>query len=42
MFELLGYNVDTEAGAEILEGTFELTPGTDPAMIIILKEIARI
>ena len=42
LFELLGYNADTEAGAEILEGTFEPPPGTDPATIIILKEIARI
>ena len=42
LFELLGYNVHTEAGAEILEGTFEPPPGTDPATIIILKEIARI
>ena len=30
-----------EAGAEILEGTFEPPPGTNPATIIILKEIAR-
>ena len=42
LFELLGYNADTEAGAEIIEGTFEPLPGTDPTTIIILKEIARI
>ena len=42
LFELLGYNADTEAGTQILEGTFEPPPGTDPATIIILKEIARI
>ena len=42
LFELLGYNADTEAGAEILEGTFEPPSGTDPATIVILKEIARI
>ena len=37
MFELLGYGADTEAGVEILEGTFEPPPGTDPATIIILN-----
>ena len=42
MFEFLGYGADTEAGVEILEGTFEPPPGTDPATIIILKETARI
>ena len=42
LFELLGYNADTEAGAEILEGTFEPPPGTDPATITISKKIARI
>ena len=42
LFELLGYNADTEAGAETLEGTFKPPPGTDPATIIILKEISRI
>ena len=42
LFELLGYNVDTEAGAEILEGAFEPPPETDPATVIVLKEIARI
>ena len=31
LFELLGYNADTEAEAEILEGTFKPPPGTDPA-----------
>ena len=29
LFQLLGYNADTEAGAEILEGTFEPPPGID-------------
>ena len=42
LFELLGYNADTEAGMQILEGTFVAPPGTDPATIIILREIARI
>ena len=42
LFELLGYNADTEAGAKILEGTFEPPPRTNPVTIIILKEIARI
>ena len=42
LFELLGYNADTEAGAEILEGVFEPPPETDPATVIVLKEIARI
>ena len=41
LVELLGYTADMEAGAEILEGTFEPPPGTNPATIIILKEIAR-
>ena len=35
-------NADTKAGVEILEGTFELPSGTDPATIIILKETAKI
>ena len=42
LFELLGCNTDTEAGAQILEGIFALPPGTDPATVIILQEIARI
>ena len=42
LFELLGYNADTEAGMEILEGTFVPPKGTEPATIIILDEIARI
>ena len=42
LFEMLSYNADTEAGAQILEGTFVPPPGTDPATIIILNEIARI
>ena len=29
LFKLLGYNADTEAGAEILEWTFEPPPRTD-------------
>ena len=36
LFELLGYNADTEAGMEILEGTFVPPKGTEPATIIIL------
>ena len=42
LFELLGYNADTNAGMEILEGTFTPPKDTDPATIIILNEIARI
>ena len=42
LFELLGYNADTKAGMEILEGTFIPPKGTDPATVIILNEIARI
>ena len=42
LFELLGYNADTEAGMEILEGTFKPPRGTDPATVIILNEISRI
>ena len=42
LFELLGYITDTEAGAQILEGTCVQLPGTDPSIIILLKEIARI
>ena len=41
LFELLGYNADTKAGAQILEGTCVPPPGTDPATGIILQEIAR-
>ena len=41
-FKLLGYNADTEAGMQILEGTFILPTGTDPSTVIILKEIASI
>ena len=42
LFELLGCNADTAAGAQISEGTFVPPPETNPATIIILKEIARI
>ena len=42
LFELLGYISDTEAGMEILEGTFKPPIGTDPAMVVILNKIARI
>ena len=42
LFELLGYNADKEAGAQILEGKFVPLPGIDPARIIILSEIAWI
>ena len=42
LFELLGYNTDTEAGAQILEGTFVPPPGTDPATVINLQETARL
>ena len=40
--KLLGYNTDTEAGAQILEGVFVPLTGTDPATGIILKKILRI
>ena len=42
LFELLGYGADTETGEEILKGTFTSPPDTEPATIIILKEIAHI
>ena len=42
LFKLLGCNADTEAGIEILEGTFKPPKGTDPATVIILNEILRI
>ena len=41
-FEVLWYNTDTEAGMQILEGTYIPPTGTDPSTVIILKEIARI
>ena len=42
LFELLGYNADTEAGMEILEGTFKPPLGTDPTTVIILNKISKI
>ena len=42
LFKLLGYNADTEAGMEILEGTFKPPQDTDPATFIILNKISRI
>ena len=42
LFELAGYNADTEAGMEILEGTCKPPTGTDLATVIILNEILRI
>ena len=44
LFELLGYNADTETGMHILEGTCILPTNTDPdpATGIILKEITII
>ena len=42
LFEMLGYNADTKAGMEILEGTFKQPTGADPATVIILNEISRI
>ena len=42
LFELLGYNADTEAGMEILEDTLTSPQGTDPVTVIILNEISRI
>ena len=41
VFELLEYSADTKSGMQILEGTFVPTTGTDPATVIILKEIAQ-
>ena len=42
LFELLGYNADTEAGMKILEGTFKPPTGIDSATVIILNEISKI
>ena len=42
LFELLGYNADTEAGAQILEGTFVPPPGIETATILILNNIVMI
>ena len=42
LFELIGYGANTETGEEILKGTFTSPPDTEPATIIILKEIAHI
>ena len=40
--ELLGCNANTEADMKILGGTFIPPTGTDPAMVVIIKETARI
>ena len=42
LFELVGCNADTNAGMDILEGTFKPPTGTDPVMVIILNKILRI
>ena len=42
LFDLLGYNADTKADMDILEGTFKPPQGTDPATVIILNKISRI
>ena len=42
LFELLGYGANTETGEEILKGTLMPPPDTEPATLIIPKEIAHI
>ena len=42
LFELLGYGANTETGEEIRKGTFTPPPDTEPATLIILKDIARL
>ena len=42
LFDLLGYHAGTEAGQQILEGTFVPPPETSPATCLILEEIGRI
>ena len=39
LFELLGYSADTETAEQILEGTFIPPPDTNPATVIILREM---
>ena len=41
LFEQSGYNADTDAGMEILEGICKPHLGTDPAAVIILNKISR-
>ena len=42
LFELLGFNADTETAETILDGTFVPPEGTDGPTCIILEEISRI
>ena len=42
LFELLGYGANIETGEEILKGTFTPPLDTEPATLMILKEIAHI
>ena len=41
LFDLLGYDANTETAQMILEGTFVPPPGTHPPMVILLEEITR-
>ena len=41
LFDLLGYHVGTEAGQQILEGTFVPPQGTSEATCLIVDEIGR-
>ena len=40
--EIFGYNADTEAGEEVLSGTYEFEPGFDDATRRICQEVAAI
>ena len=42
LFDLLGYDADTETAIQILEGTFDPPAGMDEPTHLIFKEIARI
>lgn len=42
LFDLLGYSADTETAEQILQGTWVPPPGTHPATLLLLEEIARI
>ena len=42
LFEDLGHFADTPAAAEILQGTYEVPPGTDEATKCILRAAAEV
>ncbi len=42
LHEIFGYNGDTEAGEEVLSGTYEFEPGFDDATRRICQEVAAI